>query len=193
MNKLFFDTETSGFPNDKLPDKHPGQAWIVQIGMILEVNNTIQSQSSFIIKSDGRSINPKAQEIHGISVEVADANGVPEQLIASLLEYYLDYSDLIVGHNISFASRMVRLLLIRNKYLSTLKHMKTIPTVCTMKSATNLCKLPGKHGYKWPKLTELYNFLFQETFPAHDALADIQATYACYKKLIEMGVIDEGS
>jgi len=30
---------------------------------------------------------------------------------------------------------------------------------------------------------------FQEKFPAHDALADIQATYRCYKTLVEMGVI----
>lgn len=189
MNKLFFDTETSGFPSNKLPKDHPDQAWIVQIGLMLEVDDKIISQCNFLIQSGGRSIHPGAEKVHGISIETSDAMGISENLLAHLLDFYIDQAEIIIGHNISFDIQMVELLLARQNFPGIKGIMKSLPTVCTMKSSTNLCKLPGKYRYKWPKLTELYEFLFQEEFPAHDALADIQATYRCYKTLVEKGVI----
>ena len=65
------------------------------------------------------------------------------------------------------------------------------PTVCTMKSSTDFCKLPGKYGYKWPTLQELYKILFGEGFGnAHNSLSDIQATKKCYFKLKALGIIN---
>jgi len=55
-----------------------------------------------------------------------------------------------------------------------------------MLKTTSLCKLPNKYGngYKWPKLSELHNFLFNEDFAdAHDALGDIRATIKCFFEL----------
>ena len=59
---------------------------------------------------------------------------------------------------------------------------------CTMKSSTNLCRLPGRYGnFKWPKLTELYKFLFNEEMEgAHDAMVDVRATRKCYYRLKEV-------
>jgi hypothetical protein len=28
--------------------------------------------------------------------------------------------------------------------------------VCTMEAATEYCALPGRHGFKWPRLSELH-------------------------------------
>ena len=56
-----------------------------------------------------------------------------------------------------------------------------------MTPSVQLCKCPfpsGKSGYKWPKLTELYRFLFdKEVENAHDALGDITATMECFVEL----------
>ena len=34
------------------------------------------------------------------------------------------------------------------------------PGLCTMKTTTDLLRLPGPYGFKWPKLDELHAFLF---------------------------------
>ena len=60
-----------------------------------------------------------------------------------------------------------------------------------MQKSVKVCKIPfeGRGGYKWPKLTELHQHLFNEDFEgAHDALADVMATVKCYFNLIKQGV-----
>jgi hypothetical protein len=59
-----------------------------------------------------------------------------------------------------------------------------------MLKSIKYCNLPGKRGPKWPKLEELYIKLFDQPFiGAHDAMGDVQATRACFYKLVELGVI----
>ena len=191
MAILFFDTETSGFPSKKIEPTSQKNAWIVQIGMALTDNNgEIINQDSFLIKSNGRLISKGAQKVHQISKAQTDIYGVPESLLCVLFESYLLRVNLIVGHNISFDLEMVRLLLARNNMQYTASLIQNLPTKCTMKASTEFCKLPGKYGYKWPKLTELFHILFpEETFDAHDALEDIKATIKCYKELKNRNII----
>lgn len=61
-----------------------------------------------------------------------------------------------------------------------------------MKATVSYCKIPNKYGgYKWPKLQELHEKLFGYEFDdAHDALADIEATFKCYWKLRKLGLIE---
>ena len=55
---------------------------------------------------------------------------------------------------------------------------------CTMQSSIDFCKIPGKYGYKYPKLQELYKKLFGSEFEnAHDAMSDIEATEKCFWEL----------
>ena len=64
------------------------------------------------------------------------------------------------------------------------------PKCCTMKSSTNYCKLPGKKGFKSPRLAELHQILFGEGFDnAHNALADVEATARCFWELKKRGVL----
>lgn len=64
------------------------------------------------------------------------------------------------------------------------------PKYCTMKSATDYCKLPGKKGFKAPRLSELHQVLFGTDFDhAHNALADVEATARCFWELKKRGVI----
>ncbi len=45
---------------------------------------------------------------------------------------------------------------------------------CTMPSATNFCRLPGRYGYKWPALPALHRKRFNQTFEgARQALAGV--------------------
>ena len=64
------------------------------------------------------------------------------------------------------------------------------PKYCTMKLSTDYCKLPGKKGFKSPRLAELHQVLFGSDFVnAHNALADVEATARCFWELKNRKVI----
>jgi hypothetical protein len=59
-----------------------------------------------------------------------------------------------------------------------------------MKLTTDLCKIPGNYGFKYPNLNELHNFLFNTNFEeAHNAAADIHATAKCFWELKRLNKI----
>ena len=63
--------------------------------------------------------------------------------------------------------------------------------ICTMKTTSSFCKIPGILGYKYPTLSELFEKLFGKTFyDAHNSLADVRATYKCFFKLKEMNILN---
>jgi DNA polymerase III epsilon subunit-like protein len=60
-----------------------------------------------------------------------------------------------------------------------------------MKSSVNVCQIANSRGgYKWPNLTELYQYLFHHPFPeAHDAVFDVKACAECFFELKRRGAI----
>ena len=194
---LFFDTETSGFITKALSADDPKQAWTVQVGAILANKDEDIAKMNTIIKANGRSMNYHAQKIHGISPERADAEGVEELEAAEEFGLLLHQADLMVCHNLAFDIKYVRHLMERNSddlsdearsafYLD-------MPGYCTMqdKAVVKFCGLKNKANRpKWPKLVELYEILFEESFDdAHDAFADISATKRCFFALLDLGII----
>jgi len=194
---LFFDTETSGFLKKDLSFDHPDQAWTVQIGAILGNQNEDFAKMNTIIKANGRSINPFAQEVHGISVERADAEGIEEHEAAEQFGLMLRQADLMVCHNLAFDIKYVRHLMERtiDKLSDEARSAfyLDLPGYCTMqdKAVVKFCGLKNKANKpKWPKLIELHEILFKEPFDgAHDAFADISATKRCFFALLDLGII----
>ena len=194
---LFFDTETSGFIKKDLPIDDPDQAWCVQIGAILATEEETLEEMNLLIQSDGRSMNPFAEEVHGISVEYADEHGLPELEVTEAFGKLLRKADKIVCHNFDFDWKYVTHMMERN--LDNLSDEARsafyldLPNQCTMKDkkVVSFCGLKNKAGRtKWPKLVELHEKLFGEAFDgAHDAFADISATARCYFELVKLGVI----
>ena len=59
-----------------------------------------------------------------------------------------------------------------------------------MKSTIDLCKIPGRYGYKYPKLQELHYTLFGSNFDdAHNAMSDVTATVKCYTELCKRRIL----
>ena len=188
--ELFFDTETSGFVNRNLSADHPNQAWIMQLAFILSDEERIYTEFSSLIRADGRSCHPGAQTVHQISIKDCDIGGMSENRLFDIIAQIFFNPDelLLVAHNVSFDLEMLSQYIERNGCKEDGTVLKQRPHFCTMMNSTNLCKLPGRFGkYKWPKLTELHRFLFDEDFEgAHDALADVRATRRCYYRLKEI-------
>lgn len=199
MNELhlFFDTETSGFISKKLSFDNPKQAWIVQLGALLSTRDKIIDEVDILIKPNGRTMNSIAQQVHGITLEQAQDEGIEElealEIFASLLDEYPKK----ICHNYDYDANFIDQLFRRHmdKLNDTQRsvYFINLPHVCTMKHAKviEFCQLPNKWGkYKWPKLTELHTSLFGESFEgAHDAMADVIATRRCYYELSKRGII----
>lgn len=183
--ELFVDTETSDMIKWKLPDSHVTQPWIVQLGAILSTRDIKYAELNLLIKAYNNVIAPGAFKAHNISVEMTNIGGVDELDVFVTFTQLVEQADLIVCHNTAFDLRMLRLVARRlwlDHLVSLLKEKKSY---CTMLTTTDLLKLPKtRGGYKWPKLQELYNYLFGENFSgAHDAMNDVRATRKCYYEL----------
>lgn len=199
MKFLFFDTETSGFIKKNLSADDVNQAWCIQIGALLTDHNGNELEKlDLMIKPDGRSMHPMALATHGIELEYAQEHGLPELEVANQFGTLLRKANLIICHNYLFDWGHAKALLERNMdnlsdearsafYLDT-------PSFCTMKDKkiVKFCGLKNKaNRSKVPKLIELYEKLFEESFDcAHDAMADISATKRCFFELINLDVIE---
>ena len=184
---LFIDTETSGLPFDYEDSAENTNNWprMVQCGYILsgEDRNIIE-QGSMIIRPDGFIIPEKASRIHGITTEYAKENGAPVELVLLKIELLCREADIVVGHNITFDEHIIDAEFCRAGKTPCIRNKQEI---CTMMESTEYCGLPN---YKWPKLCELHEILFGSDFEgAHDAMADIKATFKCFWKLVDINVI----
>lgn len=176
---LVFDTETTGLVRHNLPASDPKQPMIVQLAAILYDNDANELHiMNTLVKTDGWDIPQVVVNVHGITKARADAEGIPLAEVIDLFNLMVARAKLVVAHNIKFDSGVLQCAYAK---LGRLAPKGFPPGFCTMESSTQLCKLPGRGKYKWPKLSEAYKFLFKEELPqAHDALADVRATARIY-------------
>ena len=187
---LFFDTETTGLPNNWKSPVTDLQNWprLVQLAYLAyDKNGTFITGADIIIKPSGFTISIEASNIHGISTEKALREGQPLLGVLQNFNTLVDQAEHLVAHNMSFDEKIVGAEFLRNNMLNSIHPKRKI---CTMQSSTNFCAIQGPYGYKWPKLTELHNKLFNTGFQeAHNAAADIKATAKCFWELKRLGKI----
>jgi DNA polymerase III epsilon subunit-like protein len=186
---LVFDTETSGFPRKGYDYRDEKQSWVIQLGWMLCGSEKVYQQGGFILKNEYKSnMNPFAFDAHHITVDTSNDIGLSDLTVLAIFTECANMADLIVCHNYAFDIQMIEILYGEASFTAQYQNFAAKPHYCTMKESTDTMKLPKKRGsgYKWPKLEELYPFLFNgETFDgAHDAFADVMATKRSYYELI---------
>lgn len=183
--KMFFDTETTGFPRNGLPADHPSQPHVVQLAaMLTEDDGTERAVMSMIIKPEGWTIPDEAAAIHGIDTATAERVGVPIKHAISGFMGMFRAASLLVAHNLDFDRRIIGYELARVGAT-----WGGVETFCTMQAATPVLNLPptdrmkaaGFHKPKAPKLGEAFlHFFGRELDGAHDALVDVRACRDVY-------------
>ena len=181
---LFFDVESTGKITDykasfKEVEKFPR---ITQFAwQLYNLEGKLFKSFQSLVKPDGWEV-PKEEFFikNNMSTERCEKYGRP---IKPMLEQFLNELEgckYLLAHNMNFdlpvtASEMYRLgLQAKNKPQK----------ICTMQSTTDICRLPGPYGFKWPSLQELHKFLFGCDFEgAHDASDDVTATAKCFFEL----------
>jgi DNA polymerase-3 subunit epsilon len=182
---LVADTETCGFINDNLPDDHPAQPPLVQLGLLLvdEDNGAEWATYEAIIRPNGYVIPDSASKVHGITTGVANLVGIPLSCVVPTYVHLRSRARMVVAHNAKFDLTIMRQAIARNGKPVTLQGPDAV--FDTAEAATPLMKMPatarmkeyGRGGqYKTPKLTEAYRHFFGEDYNgAHSALADCRA------------------
>jgi DNA polymerase III epsilon subunit-like protein len=157
----------------------------------MEYNDLLDYGDYIIRLPDGVTIEPKAEEVHGISLSTSHSKGVLIGVALDHFEKLLLDCDMVVGHNVSFDKRMLMVEAIRNnrKQLFTVNGNRK-DEFCTMKQSKDLCKIvavnksTGEQYYKYPKLIELHGHLFQYMPTGlHDSLADVLCCMRCFVKM----------
>lgn len=190
MQILFVDTETTGTPKNYQASMKDLDNWprIIQLAwQVATLDETLVCDHRYLIQPDGWDVpNEKFWIDNGFSTEKCMMDGRPMDKILDLFISYVDECDFMVAHNINFDYPIIGAEMIRYKRRASRK----LKRICTMEHGTELCRIPGKKGYKWPKLAELHQFLFNCSFQgAHDAGSDVSACRKCFFELLRRGVI----
>lgn len=173
MIALFFDTETTGFPNPANPPQ------IVQIGAILQDCDTkrVIGEINLIVKP-GVEIPQACIDVHGITNDLAAKHGVKPGIADNMFAILASQADVLVAHNIKFDREVIA-----GAWSVSPAILQTKEQYCTMVNATELVGIPKSHGggYKYPRLMETHMHLFGREFEgAHDAMADVRACRDVY-------------
>jgi len=195
---LFFDTETTGFYQDRLPVDHPDQPYIVQLAaQLCEDTGEPIAGFSLVVDpgiSDGVNIPERAAAVHGITNERATQLGVSAEFALSAFTHLYQRADLICAHNIKFDRGVIEAAISRH-YKKVMPLRK--PLFCTMEAATPIINLPptermkavGFDKPKPPKLEECIRHFFNENLDgAHDAMIDLTACRRVYLHLKSLEV-----
>jgi DNA polymerase-3 subunit alpha len=189
---LIFDTETTGLPKRWDAPITDSANWprCIQIAWQLhdDMGQLIEHQD-YLVKPEGFNIPYDAERIHGISTELAEAEGISLAEVLEKFNVALSKAKFIVGQNLGFDVNIMGAELYRMGVESPMASMPVLDT-CTEVTAS-LLKLPGGRGgkFKLPTLTELHSYLFNVPFAeAHNATADVEATTRCFLELIKREV-----
>jgi DNA polymerase-3 subunit epsilon len=195
---LIFDTETSDRVDFKLPAHDPRQPNLVQLGMMLvDTSDWKCLMKIALLIDDVPSIEPGAQNVHGISVEDCQKYGVSRDIAMQLFANACLNAHILVAHNLAFDRAVMETALYRNGG-GDQQHtdgMSQLQQICTMQSSTEVLKLPGKYGKKskWPSLQESYSHFSVDDGKSsiiegsHDALVDTEACLSVFRGLVEGG------
>ncbi len=189
MNILFFDTETTGLPRNGNAPVSDLNNWprLIQIAwQVYNSNGDLLEEHEYVIKPVGFIIPSEASAVHKITTEKALKTGVDLLTILKVFRSSVKGCGLLVAHNYSYDYNIMGSELLRKGLENCLKDKEHI---CTQETSTDFCKIPSTHGYKWPKLKELHNILFRESFNEHNALDDVRATARCFWELSSLKVI----
>lgn len=185
MKILIIDTETGGI-NCHMND-------------ILQLSYQIIDSKTFKVLKGVDHFFPWPENKSRVQWGAIQVNGLTEEYLATkdlsdrneaLIEFYddMDECEVIVAHNGDFDKGFIEATADREGIREMYRRWPMM--IDTMKSTTELCRIPtrnGRCGYKWPKLIELAECLCIDTddINLHDSFADVELTKRCFLNLVE--------
>jgi DNA polymerase III epsilon subunit-like protein len=192
---LFFDTETTG----KITDYKASFKEVEKFPRITQFAWQLYNSEGKLFKSFQSLVKPNGWKIPTVEEQIAKGEKNPNFFVENnmstercekegrpikpMLEQFLNELEgckYLLAHNMNFDLPVTASEMYRLGFQAKNKPQK----ICTMQSTTDICRLPGPYGFKWPSLQELHKFLFGCDFEgAHDASDDVTATAKCFFEL----------
>jgi DNA polymerase-3 subunit epsilon len=179
-----FDTETSGLTKFRSPYCDPGQPGAMSVGAVTINYLTGEVENYYsLVKIGNLPIDDKALEVHGITREKSNDEGIePREAIAEL-ETRFAKSDFVSAYNINFDDIIYKAMVCRAEEGPRNEEERPFyaakPTRCIMNICTNHFRIPkktGSGGFVPLKLSQSYKRIVGvELRDAHNALIDAQA------------------
>jgi len=181
---LFFDTETTGLPvNKKLEALVCKGNWpdLVSISWSVYDSNVCVKRVTHLVKPDLWTIPEESIAIHKITMERAQAEGVPLDKVLEEFHADLVKCSRVVAHNMAFDKNIIFNAFAWRLGKDPRKFWPFAGEFCSLEKSKNELKLPARYPkpwdmYKMPKLDELYEATFGEPAPAgaHRADRDVE-------------------
>jgi hypothetical protein len=125
-----------------------------------------------------------------ISIDEIEADGLPPRHAMEMLLNDMNSCSYIVGHNI-IRFDIEQLQYYFDKFGIYCEFPTALDTMTTSKRIVNAKNKRG--ALKMPKLSELYQYLFNQSLDeskAHRGSYDVEVTFQCFQKLMELNVFE---
>lgn len=197
MLLLFLDCETNGLPLNRLAPFTAIEMWprLIQLSwQIIDYPSwQIVEEKDYFVKSDAI-WSKDAERVHQIPESIVQKFGKPVVDVLKDLALSITKADKIITHNLSF-DRTTVLAEYQRLWLAGCidrrpKEIWSKGDMCTMVATKSFCAIPfaSGAGYKFPKLEELYEKLFDKKYDIsganlHNSANDVSCLIACVKEL----------
>lgn len=185
----YFDVEMSGQFDPAADISAHHQPHIVRLAAGLYDGEREVMVADVIVRPIDFKISETSVLVHGVTQDMAFRIGIPLRTALSLLVNITANAEKLVCYGLDYNVRQVQVEFERHAYANKWPHAGQ-ESVCAMKLATNLCKIPhpSKHGeYKFPKLPEAVSILLGSEHPQQNCLEDMRAAVRLYRHMQKMG------
>ena len=201
MSVLTFDTETSGLYDFTKPADDPSQPRVIELAAMLHTGpGATVSTVDLLVKPDGWIVPDDVVALHGITIEMCEAEGRPIREVLDAFTALMDEADLITAYGVDFDLKAYRGEA-RRAGLSDRYGEK--PQFCILRACTPLAKCPPtpkmiasararnrRPSWKPPKLTEAArNILGLPHDRAHRALVDVEMSVKLFWHLYGLDLV----
>lgn len=191
MKVLVIDTETTGLFDFKRPADDVGQPRMASVAM-LYFDNVADGEpvSTFerYIRPDGWTMSAEAGAVNGLTDDFLHERGVAVAEALDAYEQALDLGYIVVAYNAQYDLKVLRAELRR---AGRNDRFDRTPNICVMRPLTDICRIPGRYGYKWPNLAQACAHFGIVNAKAHDAVGDAWAAARVMQALHRMGQLPE--
>ena len=189
------DTETTGLVRKDYTAV--GNPYLASLTLLIYDTEAARVQASFntMILPDGWEMPPEAGAINGLDTETLAEFGIPLKQALAVTASLIEPVEIFVAHNVLFDARMFAASFYRADMLEELDIILNKETYCTMNESKHIVQAKNiKGALKMPKLTEAYQFFFNEILDnAHSANADTVACLEVYLAIQEHKAEQEGT